>query len=209
MYELSDKVVRCVRTSDDKETMSTVQDIDQCVSLMTTLVIPFAEGLLKQFPLSDISSIPIARFTEKVQTLSRQLQELVAWTSFQGQQTVRQTCPFPISGSCNSNSNSGTPIIHRDAARARSSSSQLSVTDSPNQALSGGLSSRAATAELVDDHLKLFLKEVTPPGYLMTEMEKMRVKLHKLLNRQVSAEVCSHPMRNHNIIFLIISYMAP
>lgn len=190
MYELSDKVVRCVRTSDDKETMSTVQDIDQCVSLMTTLVIPFAERLLKQFPLSDISSIPIARFTEKVQTLSRQLQELVAWTSFHGQQTVRQTFPFPITGS--SNSNSGTPIIHRDAARARSSSSQLGVTDSPNQALSGGLSSRASTTELVDDNLKLFLKEVTPPGYLMTEVEKMRVKLHKLLNRQVSAEVCSH-----------------
>jgi len=186
MYELSDKVVRCARTSDEKETISNAQDIDQCVSLMATLVIPLAEGLLKKFPLSDIPSIPIARFTEKVQTLSRQLQELIAWTSFHGQQTVRQTFPFPIPSS---NSNSGTPISHREAARARSSSAQIGLTESPSQAPPGLLSSRASITEIVDDNLKLFLKEVTPPGYLMTEVEKMRVKLHKLLNRQVSAEV--------------------
>ena len=169
MYELSDKVVRTSRNAgsdpNEMETISTVKDIDRCVSVMSTLVIPLCERLLKSFPLSDVPSIPAARFTEKVQTLSRQLQELTAWSSFHGQQKVRPT--FPLSA--------------KDAMKPQRVQQEAQPGDDFIRTTS--------ITDIIDDNFKLYLKEVTPPGYLMTEVEKMRVKIQKLLSRQVSAEV--------------------
>lgn len=176
MYELSDKVVRVKNPSHyNAQATTAVKNIDRCVSVMSTLVIPLCDKLLGRFNLTEVPGVAVARFTEKVQTLSRQLQELTAWTSFQGQQKVRQT--FPISIHNNSTNTGGNSNNNNNNLSPRG------VNNTSNSAI------RGVVLDAVDDNLKLFLKDAMPPGYLMSDVEKMRVKLHKLLSRQVSGEV--------------------
>lgn len=177
MYELSDKVVREDSTLNNNSGQTTlaVTNIDRCVSLMSTLVIPLCEKVLWRFHLTEVPGVAVARFTEKVQTLSRQLQELTAWTSFQGQQQVLQT--FPLSGQLVNNVNTGGN--KNLSPRGVNTTLNASANSSP----------RGGPLDAIDDNLKLFLKDAMPPGYLMSDVEKMRVKLHKLLSRQVSGEV--------------------
>lgn len=194
MYELSDKVAKAGRSS---EVQSSARDIDRCVSIMSTLVVPLCESILRSFALTDIPGFSVSRFTEKVQTLSRQLQELTAWSSFYGQQKVRQSFPFlPITSGSRSNAGGGGAGAYISSPEsARKTFSQLN-TPEPSPRAPPSSAGRQYSVDVMDDNLKLFLKDMTPPGYHMSDVEKMRVKLHKLISRHVSSEVRSLTCHN-------------
>ena len=95
MYELSDKMCK-PRLANEEMSASTVADragyrsddgmenIEDCVSVMSHLALPLCWNVQNDFNLNFLAE-GTHSLGSKMQTLNRQLQELVAWTSIIGQ----------------------------------------------------------------------------------------------------------------------------
>jgi hypothetical protein len=84
MYELSDKMSKRTATADS------ARNIEDCVALMSSLALPLCWQKQSEFCLEFLAETPLC-LGSKMQTLNRQLQELVAWTNIEGQTTAPHT----------------------------------------------------------------------------------------------------------------------
>lgn len=98
VYELSDKISRTVEANDVQLTPRmavSVNNIERCVSVMSHQVIPMFTKLQKYFNIISPTVETPLHLGSRVQTLNRQLQELLAWTKYDGQNRVPQLFSKP------------------------------------------------------------------------------------------------------------------
>lgn len=97
MYELSDKMCK-VRSSEEQSELAekilttddSMQNIEECVGIMSHFALPLCWNVQNEFNLGFLAE-GSHTLGSKMQTLNRQLQELVAWTSMVGQSKVPST----------------------------------------------------------------------------------------------------------------------
>lgn len=89
VYELSDKISRTNESSQDTPRIgSPANTIERCVSVMSNQMLPLCAKFQKYFGIAAPSADSHLQLGSRVQTLNRQLQELLAWTKYEGQNRV-------------------------------------------------------------------------------------------------------------------------
>eukprot|EP01031_Cornospumella_fuschlensis_P026351 gene26351-31833_t len=122
IYELSDKLPRHSSSSTPTPTPRdsppyTINNIERCASAMTHLFLPLCAKLTKLWglpmpshntPQPPSQDSPLA-LGSRVGTLNRQLQELMAWTKYEGQHRVPALFPTPPSSTAQTTNTSPNP----------------------------------------------------------------------------------------------------